>query len=273
VRRVFVAIAVAFLVAFCLGPFLWSVITSIKPNREVFSIPPTYLPSEVSIENYTGVMEQRPFGRYILNSLIVAAGSTILALAAALPAAYALAKLRLPGAPAIERGLIFFALFPPAVLIVPLFSVVRSLGLMNSHAVLIVVHAALNLPLAIWMMAAFFRELPSDLEDAARVDGFSRIGFLLKIALPLAAPAAAATAILLFVFSWNEFVIALTLMIQEEKQTVPVGIAMISGVTTYDIPWGQISAAVVMTTLPVIAAVLLMQKWIIRGLTSGAVKG
>jgi multiple sugar transport system permease protein len=273
VRKVGLALAILSLVVCSLGPFAWSVLTSVKPNREVFAVPPTYLPGSLSVESYSGVFQQRPFGRYLINSLVVAAGSTLLVLGVASPAAYALARFRLRGGWFFEKALLVFALFPPAVLLAPLFSVARELGATNSYASLIVVHAALNLPLAVWMLTAFFRQLPRDIEDAARVDGFGRLGILARIQLPLAAPALAATAILVFIFSWNEFVIALTFMTRDEMRTVPVGIAMLSGVTVYEIPWGQISAAVVMTTLPVVAAVLAMQRWIISGLTAGAIKG
>lgn len=272
-KRIGLAVVIGTLIAFSLGPFAWSVLTSVKPNREVFAVPPTYLPENLSLENYQGVFQQRPFGRYLLNSLIIAMGSTVLSLSVATLAAYALARLRLKGSGLLEKSLLFFALFPPAVLLAPLFSAARDLGATNSYVALIVVHAALNLPLAIWMLTAFFRQLPQDLEDAARVDGFSRLGMLARVLLPVSAPALAATAILVFIFSWNEFVIALTFMTRDDMRTVPVGIAMLTGVTVYEIPWGQISAAVVMTTLPVVAAVLAMQRWIISGLTAGAIKG
>lgn len=272
-RTLWLLLLILILCTFSLAPFVWSVITSIKPPDEVTAIPPTYLPSEVSFENYTGVFAQRPFARYLLNSLIVALGSTALTLFAATLAAYALTRMRWTGAPIFEKGLLVFALFPPAILIVPLLTVARKVGASNSYVALMVVHAALNLPLAIWMLSAFFRQIPQDLEDAARVDGFSRLGMLSRVLVPLSAPAMAATAILVFIFSWNEFVIALMFMTQPAKQTLPVGISMLSGVTMYEIPWGQISAAIVMTTLPVVVAVLVMQRWILSGLTAGAIKG
>ncbi|MBI2837000.1 MAG: carbohydrate ABC transporter permease [Acidobacteria bacterium] len=272
-RRIGVALGVAFLVVFCLAPFLWTVLTSVKPGPEVFAMPPTYLPRALSAENYTGVLEQRPFARYLLNSLIVAAASTALALTAGALAAYGIARLRMRAAGTIEKGIFLFALFPPAILLAPLRGAVLTVGLMNSYVALILVHAALNVPFAVWMLAAFFRQMPKELEDAARVDGFSRLQILSRIVLPVSAPALAATAILVFIFSWNEFVIALAFMTRDEMRTLPVGISLLSGATAYEIPWGQICAAVVMTTLPVTAAVLAFQRWIISGLTAGAVKG
>ncbi|MBI2900209.1 MAG: carbohydrate ABC transporter permease [Planctomycetes bacterium] len=271
-RKLGLWVAVFLLVGFSAAPFLWSVVTSLKPRDEVFAVPPTYLPRGATLDNYAGVFEQRPFARYLLNSLVVAAGSTLLALCAGAPAAYALARLRLRGAGLVEKGILLFALVPPAVLLVPLVSAARGAGLANSYAGLVLVHAALNLPLVVWMLASFFRRIPSELEDAARVDGFSRLGILARIVLPVSAPAVAAAGVLAFIFSWNEFTISLVLMSRDEMRTVPVGIAMLSGASAYEIPWGRIQAAVVMTTLPVVAAVLALQRRIVSGLTAGAVK-
>jgi ABC-type glycerol-3-phosphate transport system permease component len=268
--RIALGAALAVLALASLAPFLWSAITSLRPPADVLA--PSLLPRALSLESYADVFRQRPFARYLANSVIVGLLSTALALAAAAPAAAVLARMGRRLAAACETGLLFFALWPPAVLLVPLFTVGRTLGLTNSLAGLAVVHATLNLPFATWMLAAAFRQLPRELEDAARVDGFSRLQYLTRVALPLAGPALGATAILTFIFSWNEFVIALTFLSRDALRTVPVGVAMLTGVTMYEIPWGQISAAVVMTTLPVVVAVLAFQRWIVSGLTAGAVK-
>ncbi len=272
-RRLILAAAVLSLAAFSLAPFLWSVVTSVKEPSELFATPPTWVPRSFSLQNYSEIFERRPFARYLANSLLVAALSTAIALAAGSLAAHALARSRSRFAPWIERSILVCALFPPAVLLVPIFSAARAAGLVNSLTALAVVHAALNLPFAVWTLTAFFRRIPSEIEDAARVDGMTRLQILLRIVLPLSGPALAATGILVFIFSWNEFVLALTLLQRDELRTVPVGIALLSGATVYEIPWGQISAAVVLTTLPVVAAVVLFQRWILSGLTAGAVKG
>lgn len=272
-RRALFGTLLLLAIAWSVGPFLWSVLTSLKTPEELFKAPPTYLPRALSLDSYTGVFERRPFGLYLLNSLIVAAGSTLLVLLLAAPAAHRLARMRKSRATPIERGFLLFALFPPAVLLVPLFTAARTLGLTNSPIGLIIVHAAINIPFAVWSLTAFFRQLPAEVEEAGRIDGFTSAGVLTRIVLPLAAPALAATGILVFIFSWNEFVIALTFIQRDSLRTVPVGISMLSGATVYEIPWGQISAAVVMTTLPVVVAVLALQRWILSGLTAGAVKG
>ncbi len=272
-KRLLLAGAVGAMALFSTAPFLWSVSTSLKPESEVTAIPPTLLPARPSVQSYRGVFEQRPFARYLLNSVGVAALATLLTLFAAAPAAYSLARLCPPGTAYWRAGILGFALLPPAVLLAPLYSLARGLGLLDSLAGLAAVHAALHLPFAVWMLEAAFRDLPVDLEDAARIDGFSRVGMLTRIVLPLSAPALGAAAILVFIFSWNEFVIALTFLSRDELRTVPVGIAMLTGATTYEVPWGQISAAVVLTTLPVVVAILAFQRWIVGGLTAGAVKG
>ncbi len=271
-RHVPLAAGAALLVAWSLAPFLWSANTSLKTSQEVTAIPPTIVPREPTLANYGDVFSRQPFARYMMNSAVVGLGSTALALAAGALAAYAIARLRVRGGRFVEKALLAFSLVPSAVLIVPLFAGAQRLGLTNSHLALVVVHAAFNLPFAVWMLTSFFREFPSELEDAARVDGFSRLQILTRLVVPLSAPALGATAILLFIFSWNEFVIALTFL-RGDAATVPVGIARLTGTSAYEIPWGQISAAVVLTTLPVVAAVLAFQRWIVSGLTAGAVKG
>ncbi len=272
-KRIGFAVSVICLILLSTVPFLWPLVTSIKSEAEISTAPPTLLPRQLSVSAYQEIFEQRPFARYILNSFIVALGSTALAIAAGSAAAYALSRMRPARAGAIEAIFLLAGLFPPAVLLVPLFTAARVLQAVDSYWGLILAHAAFNLPLAVWSLASFFRGLPRDLEDAARIDGFSRLQFYRRILLPLSAPAVAAAAIIVFIFSWNEFVIALTFMQRDAMRTVPVGIAMLSGTSAYEVPWGQVSAAIVLTTLPVVIAVLALQRRILGGLTAGAVKG
>lgn len=261
------------IVLWSLAPFLWQVITSLKPPDEVITVPPTYWPSEVTVSSYFKIFKTRPFGTYILNSFIVAMGTTVLCTVIGTLAAYAFARLDLPGGGYAIKGILFIALFPPTILIIPLFKMVKVLGLLNSPLGLILPYTAMNLPFSIWVLMTFFKQIPRDIEEAAAVDGFTRWGTLWKIIFPLSAPAVATTAILIFIFSWNEFLIALKFMSLDSARTVPVGIALLSGVSSYEVPWDQISAAVVLTTLPVVAMVLAFQKRIIEGMTAGAVKG
>ncbi|MBI5630901.1 MAG: carbohydrate ABC transporter permease [Elusimicrobia bacterium] len=267
----YAAIAVATI--WSLAPFLWQVITSLKTPEEVLSIPPKYWPERANFSSYVKIFSTRPFATYIANSLIVAFGTTFLCTALGSLAAYAFSRLKIPGGAWALNAILLIALFPPTLLVVPLKQLIQFSGLINNPLALVLSYTALNLPFAIWVLMTFFKTVPSDIEEAAQVDGFSRWGLLWKIIFPLSAPAVATTAILIFIFSWNEFLLALTFISKDSVRTVPVGIALLSGVTVYEVPWDQISAAVVVTTMPVVLMVLAFQRRIIEGLTAGAVKG
>lgn len=271
-RVLFVA-GVAAVALWSLGPFLWQLITSLKPAPEVFAVPMSYWPSRADASSYAAVFKARPFATYMLNSFVVALGTTVITTSVGASAAYGFSRLRLPGGRAALNAILVLSLFPGTILIVPLKQLAQAAGLLNSRLALVISYSALNLPFAIWVLKTFFDRLPRDVEEAAEMDGMSRLQTLLFIVLPLSAPALATTAILVFIFSWNEFLIALTLISRDASRTVPVGIAMLSGVTVYEVPWGQIAAAVVVTTLPVVAMVLAFQRRIVEGLTAGAVKG
>lgn len=271
--RVGIGLCVFLIAAWSLAPFLWQVITSLKPPAEVASVPPTYWPSSPTIASYFKIFENRPFAAYILNSFLVATGTTVLCTGIGTLAAYAFARLSLPGGKWAVRAILLVALFPPTILVVPLYKLIKAFGLLNNPFGLVLPYTALNLPFTIWVLMTFFKRIPRDIEEAAAVDGLSRWGTLVKIIFPLSAPAVATTGILVFIFSWNEFLLALTFMSRDAARTVPVGIALLSGVTVYEVPWDQISAAVVLTTIPVVLMVLAFQRRIIEGLTAGAVKG
>jgi len=273
VKRLLLATILLAFLSFNLVPLLWTLGTSLKPTPEIFSAPPTLWPHNFTLEHYRTVLVERAFGVYVANSVLVGLGATALALVVGALAAYALARFRHPRAGLVEKAILAAALFPPAVLLIPLYQVALRLGLLNTYLILILSHAALNLPFVVWVLTAFFREVPRELEEAARLDGFSTLGILSRIILPLSLPAVAATAILVFIFSWNEFLFALALITTPAKRTVPVMVALLSGTSLYEIPWGPISAAVVATTAPVVAAILIFQRWIVSGLTAGALKG
>ncbi|RLA79179.1 MAG: carbohydrate ABC transporter permease [Deltaproteobacteria bacterium] len=261
------------IVLYCLFPFLWTVITAVKPPEEVFSLPIRYLPRSLSVENFVDVFYKRPFSRYIINSLIVATGGTILTLALASVVAFKLRYMSVQRALMLQRWLLVGAILPPTLLVIPVFVVIRALGLINNPLGLILSYSFLNLPFGIWMLYAAFSRIPKELDEAAMIDGLWWGGILLRVILPLARAALAVSAALIFIFCWNEFLIALTLMPDQLHYTVPVGISMLSGASIYEIPWGQINAAVTITTVPVILIVALLQRWIVEGLTAGAVKG
>lgn len=265
--------AIVAAVIWSLAPFWWQVVTSLKSTAEVLSTPPTYWPQSLTAAAYFRVFTARPFATYIANSLLVALGTTFFCTMLGAAAAYAFSRLKLPGGRWAVAAMMGIAIFPPTLLVVPLKQLIQSLGLLNSPWSLILSYTALNLPFAVWTLMTFFKQVPLDIEEAAQVDGLTRWQTLWRIVLPLSAPAVATTAILIFIFSWNEFVLALTFISRDAARTVPVGIALLSGVTVYEVPWDQISAAVVVTTLPVAALVLAFQRRIVEGLTAGAVKG
>jgi multiple sugar transport system permease protein len=272
-RRITLFLAAVLIVVFCLFPFVWTVVTAIKPSEDVFSLPIQYLPDTLAVENFVDVFYKRPFARYVVNSVVVGLGGTLLTLALASLVAFRLRYLPVYRALMLQRWILVAAIIPPTLVVIPVFVVVKALGLINNPLGLIFSYCFLNLPFGIWMLYAAFSRVPMELDEAARVDGFLWGGILARIVLPLSKAALAVTAALIFIFCWNEFLIALTLMPDQSSYTVPVGISMLSGTSVYEIPWGQINAAVAITTVPVILIVAVLQRWIVEGFTAGAVKG
>ncbi len=272
-KKLIFSIAIASIFLYCLFPFFWTILTALKPAEEVFRLPVSYFPETVSLENMIDVFSKRPFDRYVLNSLVAGGGATILTLWAASVLAFRLRALDLRRALRVQRWFLVGAILPPALLVIPVFMVMKQLSLVNNYLSLILVYTVLNLPFAVWMLHAAFRQIPKELDEAAVLDGFSPSAILYRIILPLSRPSLAVTAVLVFIFCWNEFILALSLMPSQSKYTVPVGIALLSGASGYEIPWGEINAAVALTTVPIILVIAGFQRWIIEGLTTGAVKG
>jgi multiple sugar transport system permease protein len=254
-----------------LAPYLWTLATSFKTERELYQFPVTYWPHAPTIVNYVQVFTQNPFGRFLLNSALVTVVSTVTCLFIAALAAYAFARLRFRGREALLVGLLIVAMIPLITVIVPLYILVRNLGLLNSYAGLVAPYVTYALPVAIFILTAFFREIPQELEEAALIDGCTRLNTLWRIIAPLAAPGLVTAGIIVFVYTWNEFLVALTLTSTNEVRTITVGIALYRGEFTF--PWGVISAAVTLATIPIMVLILLGQRLVIRGLTAGAVKG
>jgi len=273
VKKILFYLVVASVFLYCLFPFLWTLQTAVKPAEEVFRLPVSYLPERISLENVRDVFSKRPFGRYVLNSFITAGGATALTLWVASIIAFRLRAMALGKAMRIQRWFLVGGILPPALLVIPVFIVMKHLDLLNSYLGLILAYTALNLPFAVWMLHAAFRQLPRELDEAAVLDGFSSSAILYRIILPLSRPTLAVAAVLVFIFCWNEFILALALMPSPAKYTVPVGVALLSGASVYEIPWGEINAAVAITTVPIILVIAAFQRWIIEGLTKGAVKG
>ena len=252
-----------------LFPFFWFVITSIKSQVRVEAIPPTWFP-DWNFSFYQTVFTDHQFLRYIGNSLMVAGSTTVVALILGVPAAYALVRVRMAGKVWILGGLLTVSMFPQIVIVGPIWQMLSTMGGLNTHWGLVLPYVALTLPLAIWILATFFKELPTELEEAARVDGCTTVQTMLKVMAPLAAPGIFTAAILTFIYAWNEFFLALLLLTDPLKQTLPVGIALFQG--EFTMPWGEIAAASVLATLPLVVIVLVFQKGIVSGLSAGAVK-
>ncbi len=268
--RLGLALVVGLVAAWSLAPFLWFVLTSLKTPAEVTAIPPVLWPSG-SLAFYRAAVAGHGLMRFLLNSLVVAGGTTLITVLLAAGAAYALARLRLPGV-GWGLGLILAAgMFPQTSLAGPVWRILQGLGWLNTYQGLILPYVSLTLPLGVWVLYAFFRELPPELEEAALIDGCGRVQVLWRVVAPLAAPGVFTAAILVFIFAWNEFFFALLIMSDPARQTLPVGIALFQG--EYTMPWGEIAAASTVATLPLVLMVLLFQRRIVRGLSAGAVKG
>ncbi|MBI3695360.1 MAG: carbohydrate ABC transporter permease [Acidobacteria bacterium] len=251
-----------------LFPVYWLATLSLKREVDQFAVPPIWFRFTPTLAHYYDVFWVRPFGAYLWHSTIAAGVSTLLALAVGTAAAYSLARFPRPG---VAFWILSTRMFPPIVSIIPLFLMLRWVNLLNSIAALVVLYTAFNLPFVVWMMRGFFEELPADLEEAAMLDGQTRLGALWKVVLPLVRPGLAATAAFCLVIGWNEFLFALIVAQTDVAMTLPVGIA--GRVTQYEIKWGAMSAAGVVAMLPVFVFASFLQKYLVRGLSLGAVKG
>ncbi|MCH7566635.1 MAG: carbohydrate ABC transporter permease [Nitrospirae bacterium] len=269
-RRILLGVGILLTVGLSLFPFLWFVVTSLKTQKEVEAIPPTWWPSG-SLDFYRSALVDHHLTDYILNSVLVAGSTTLLALGIGIPAAYALARLRLPGKVWILGALLSISMFPQLAIAGPVWQILERIGGLNTRWGLVLPYVTLTLPLAIWILASFFKELPAELEEAARVDGCGPWQTMIRVMVPLAAPAIFTAAILTFIYAWNEFFFALLILTQPERQTLPVGIALFQG--EFTMPWGELAAASVIATLPLVILVVLFQRWIVSGLSAGAVKG
>ena len=271
--KIFLIAGICAIVIFFLAPIFWQILTSIKLNKDISAIPNVYLPSNITFEHYKELFSRRPFVNYIFNSALVSGISTVLCLVFGSPAAYALTRMNLKGENLILTGVLIVTLFPYVLLFLGLLEIVKAIGLGNNYLALIIPYTAINLPLTILVMRSFFQQLPKELEDAAKIDGYGTIGMLVDIVLPMTLPALATTGILTFIFAWNEYIFALTFITEEAKKTIPVATAQLGGATLFDIPYGPIAAATVLGTLPLVILVLIFQRQIVQGLTAGAVKG
>ncbi len=259
---------VAFLLAFSLTPFLWFVLTSLKTPIQLTASPPVIWP-EGGIHFYLSSIGRYHLFRFVWNSLVVAGSTTVLSLVVGSLAAYALSRLPIKGKRLILGAILGVSMFPQISIVGPVWRILQAVGWLNTHQGLVAPYVTLTLPLTVWILASFFKELPRELEEAAKVDGCGPVKTLVRVIAPVAAPGVFTAAILVFIYAWNEFFFALLIMTRAEVQTLPVGIALFPG--QYTMPWGEISAACVMATLPLVVLVLVFQRRIIRGLSAGSI--
>lgn len=260
-------------ILWALFPVWWIVALSFKAPAEIGTDGGSLWPREWTIQNYAGIFRTSEFTRALLNSVGIAAISTAIAVVLATMAAYAIARLRFPGKRLLIGMSLLVAMFPQISLVSPLFDIERRLGIFDSWIGLIVPYMTFSLPLGIYTLSAFFREIPWELEKAAMMDGATQFQAFRRVIAPLAAPGIFTTAILVFIFCWNDFLFAISLTSTTRARTVPAAIAFFTGSSQFEQPIGSVAAAAVVITVPVVLFVLLFQRRIVSGLTSGAVKG
>jgi multiple sugar transport system permease protein len=262
--------SVLLLVLISLFPVIWMLITSLKQPNNVIDFPVSYIPKEPTLQNYVVALQEARFPRFLFNSAVVASGTAILDVFLGALAGYSLSRLEFRFKLPVLMLILGTATLPFFSRLIPLFKLAREFGMLNSYLGLIIPYAAFQLPLAVWIFQAYFKELPDSLEEAALMDGLSRIGVLFRIILPVSMPAMATTFIIVFIFAWNEFLFALTFMTNDSMKTITVGIAQFGG--QFQTPWGTIAAGVIMSIIPLMAFMLFFQRKVVEGLTAGTGK-
>ncbi|MBL4645409.1 MAG: carbohydrate ABC transporter permease [Rhizobiales bacterium] len=271
IRKLSFFLLVSLIMVISIFPFYYAIVTSFKSGIAIFEV--SYWPSSFSMTNYISVITRGAFGQQLLNSVLVATAVVLLSLVLALTASYALSRISFRGRTLMLLTILSVSMFPQIAVLAGLFELVRSMGLYNSLWALVFSYMIFTLPFTVWVLTTFMRALPIEIEEAAIVDGASPLVIVIKVFLPLMWPALVTTGLLAFIHAWNEFLFAFTFLSSDEQRTVPVAIAMISGSTEFEVPWGNIMAASVIVTVPLVILVLIFQRKIIAGLTAGAVKG
>lgn len=271
VRRAAFWALVGFIVLFSIFPFYYAILTSLESGTAIFEV--NYLPTTADLSNYAKVLTQGAFPRNFVNSVVVATATVAISLFLAVPASFALSRIRFRGRGLLLLTILSVSMFPQIAVLAGLFEMVRYFGLYNSLGSLVLSYMIFTLPFTVWVLTTFMRDLPVEIEEAAIIDGASPWVIVTRVFLPLMWPAMVTTGLLAFIQAWNEFLFALTFVATNEMRTVPVAIALLSGVSQQEVPWGLIMAASVMVTVPLVALVLIFQRRIVAGLTTGGVKG
>jgi multiple sugar transport system permease protein len=271
IRTALIVFASLLIVSFALGPFYWVLTVSLTPEG-AFSREVRLFPSSLTLDNYINLFDVLPFAKYFRNSAVVACSTVVLTLLIAIPAAYGFARFRFRGRRLLLTGLLLLYLIPPVVLLVPLLIIFKNFGLVNTYQGLILAEASSTIPFAVWLLVGFFAALPRELEEAAMVDGCSPLGALTRVILPLSTPGMVAAGLFIFIVAWNDFLYAFLFASGEGVKTLPVVMrSFVRGES--GVFWGTVMASTAFTTFPVAAAFLFFQKYLIGGLSAGAVKG
>ena len=271
IRRLFTLhLPMLAIVLFAIGPYLWMLITSVKPESTLFSPERTILPTVVTLENYIRLFSKTTFVANLGHSLIVAIGTMVVGLSVSITAAYAFSRFRFPGRRLLMLQFLLVNMFPIVLLIIPLFIIMKNLGLLDTHLGLVLAHSTFSIPFATWMMISYFDAIPRSLDEAAMVDGCTPVGAMLRVVLPLTVPGIIATGIYIFITSWNEYLYA-SILAGQKVRTLTVAIQTLVG--EYEIAWGLLTSGGVMGALPVTLLFMLIQKRLVAGMTQGAVKG
>lgn len=262
---------VVVIVVISIFPFYYAILTSFKSGTAIFKI--NYLPVDFSVQNYITVMTGRNFVRSVINSVFISGVTVLLALFLAVTASYALSRVRFRGRSLLLITILGVSMFPQIAVLAGLFELIRFLGIYNTPWAMVLSYTIFTLPFTVWVLTTFMRDLPIEIEEAAIIDGATPWKIITKVFMPLLWPALVTTGLLAFIGAWNEFLFALTFTISETQRTVPVAIALLSGASEQEIPWGPIMAASVIVTIPLVILVLIFQRKIVAGLTAGGVKG
>lgn len=258
------------ILAFALLPFAWMILTSIKPTPELAEWPVRYLPREATLDHYRQLLERTSFAGNLLDSLIVATGAALLGLGVSIPAAYAFSRFRFRGRRALMTGFLTVNMFPIVLLIIPLFLVMRGLGLLDTYLGVVLGHSTFAIPFAIWMLTSYFSTVPVELDEAATIDGATRLEAIRHVILPLVMPGVVTAGIYIFITSWNEYLYA-SVLAGQDVRVLTVAIQTLIG--EYEIAWGLLTGGGVVGALPVTVLFMFIQRRLIAGMTQGAVKG
>ena len=252
-------------------PFYWMIATSLKHDKEIYGYEATLIPERPTLANYATVFRETPYLLFLRNSLVIAVGSTLLSMVIACLGAYAISRLNFPGRALLARGLVFTYLVPTSLLFIPMFAMMSALRLTDSLHGLIIAYLGFDVPFCTWLLMGYFKSVPFDLEEAARVDGCNRVGALVRIVLPMSLPALVVVTFFSFTHAWNEFLYAHVFTSTTNAQTVTTGLVNFMSQDVFF--WGPLMASTVMSALPPVLMFLVFQRWVVKGLTLGGVKG